>query len=156
METPELPGKSYRPTSTGSNSELSLVFGAIPAKLFGNPRAFIEAVRVGIPGAWLESTVNETGHIDIFVSALQLSVEKLKLGFNKEALDQRSSEIILDVVRLLMLCEGVWESRELAMRWLNNTVPALGDVEPVTLLDTYEGRRWVSQVLAQIEQGQFC
>jgi uncharacterized protein (DUF2384 family) len=68
-------------------------------------------------------------------------------------LDQRSSEIILDVVRLLMLCEGVWESRELAMRWLNNTVPALGDVEPVTLLDTYEGRRWVSQVLAQIEQG---
>jgi hypothetical protein len=41
METPELPGKSYRPTSTGSNSELSLVFGAIPAKLFGNPRAFI-------------------------------------------------------------------------------------------------------------------
>lgn len=43
METPELLGEMYRPASRGSNSELTLVFGAIPEKFFGNqvslPRA---------------------------------------------------------------------------------------------------------------------
>ncbi|MGO1502905.1 MAG: antitoxin Xre/MbcA/ParS toxin-binding domain-containing protein [Marinobacter sp.] len=133
----------------------SLVFGAIPEEIFDSPKAFIEAVKIGIPGAWLASAANASGHIDVFGSALQLPAEKVELIFKIEVLDPGSSEIILDVVRLLQLCESVWESRELATRWLNLPAAALGGAVPAKLVDTFEGRRWISQVLSKIEQGQF-
>ena len=108
----------------------SLVFDAIPAGLFDNPKAFIEAAREGIPGAWLESVVEAGGNVDLFASALKISPEKLKFLFSKRHLDLCTSEIILDVVRLLRRCGSVWESSEQAMRWMNLPVAALGGVEP--------------------------
>lgn len=133
----------------------SLEFDAIPAGLFDNPKAFIEAVRTGISGAWLASAVNASGNIDLFASALQLSAAEVKLLFNKQHLDSHTSEIILDVISLLRRCVSVWESSAQAMRWLHLPVTALGGVEPARLIDTFEGRRWISQVLTKIEQGQF-
>lgn len=141
---------------TGADfSNTSLEVDAIPAELFDNPKAFIEAVKSGIPGTWLASAVNASGNVDLFASALQLSAAEVKLLFSKQHLDSHTSEIILDVVRLLRLCGSVWESSEQAMRWLNLPVAALGGVEPARLVDTFEGRRWISQVLSKIEQGQF-
>lgn len=141
---------------TGADfSNTSLEVDAIPAELFDNPKAFIEAVKSGIPGTWLASAVNASGNVDLFASALQLSAAEVKLLFSKQHLDSHTSEIILDVVRLLRLCGSVWESSEQAMRWLNLSVAALGGVEPARLVDTFEGRRWISQVLSKIEQGQF-
>lgn len=135
--------------------ETPLVLGVIPVELFDDPKAFVEAVRGGIPGAWLASAVDASSNVDLFASALQVSPEKVKSLFNKQHLDSRTSEIILDIVRLLRLCESVWESNAQAMRWLHLPVAALGGVEPFKLVDTYEGRRWISQALAKIERGSF-
>lgn len=141
---------------TGADfSNKSLEVDAIPAGLLDNPKAFIEAVKSGIPGTWLASAVNASGNVGLFASALQLSAAEVKLLFSKQHLDSHTSEITLDVVRLLRLCGSVWESSEQAMRWLNLPVAALGGVEPARLVDTFEGRRWISQVLSKIEQGQF-
>lgn len=141
---------------TGADfSNTSLEVDAIPAGLLDNPKAFIEAVKSGIPGTWLASAVNASGNVGLFASALQLSAAEVKLLFSKQHLDSHTSEITLDVVRLLRLCGSVWESSEQAMRWLNLPVAALGGVEPARLVDTFEGRRWISQVLSKIEQGQF-
>lgn len=103
----------------------------------------------------MASAVNVSGKVDLLASALQLSAAEVKFLFNKQHLDSRTSEIILDVVRLLRLCGSVWESSEQVMRWLNLPVAALGGVEPARLVDTFEGRRWISQLLSKIEQGQF-
>ena len=56
------------------------MFGTIPAELFGNPKAIIEAIRSGITGAWLES-VNATGLLETFASILQRSPESLKAAY---------------------------------------------------------------------------
>ncbi|MGO1501451.1 MAG: antitoxin Xre/MbcA/ParS toxin-binding domain-containing protein [Marinobacter sp.] len=135
--------------------EMPLVLGVIPVGLFDDPKAFVEAVRDGIPGAWLASVVDASGNVDLFASALQMPAEKVRTLFNKQHLDSGLSEVILDVVRLLRLCESIWESNAQAIRWLHLPVAALGGVEPSRLVDTYEGRRWISQVLSKIEQGQF-
>ncbi len=64
-------------------------------------------------------------------------------------------EKVQDAVRLIKQAEDVWESRDMAIRWLKSPVPALDGKKPITLFDTFEGREWVSQVLTNIEHGDF-
>ena len=51
--------------------------------------------------------------------------------------------------------ETVFESREIALKWLDHPIKALGGEIPNTLLRTPEGRRRVYQLLAKIEAGEF-
>ncbi len=53
------------------------------------------------------------------------------------------------------LAETVFESREIALKWLEHPVNALGGDVPSELLRTSEGCRQVCQVLAKIEAGEF-
>ena len=51
--------------------------------------------------------------------------------------------------------ETVFESREIALRWLEHPIKALGGEVPSKLLGSPEGCRRVYQVLAKIEAGDF-
>lgn len=51
--------------------------------------------------------------------------------------------------------ETVFESREIALKWLEHPIKALGGEVPSNLLGTPEGCRRVYQVLAKIEAGDF-
>ena len=53
------------------------------------------------------------------------------------------------------MAETVFESREIALKWLERPVNALGGEVPKELLRTPEGCRRVCQVLAKIEAGDF-
>lgn len=61
----------------------------------------------------------------------------------------------LDTASVLRQARDVWESQAAAEEWLHSSVPALGGKTPTELLDTVEGRRWVSEVLLKIESGNF-
>lgn len=58
-------------------------------------------------------------------------------------------------VALLQMAETVFESREIALNWLESPIKALGEEVPSKLLGTPEGCRRVYQVLAKIEAGDF-
>jgi uncharacterized protein (DUF2384 family) len=51
--------------------------------------------------------------------------------------------------------ETVFESREIALKWLERPIKALGGEVPSKLLGNPEGCRRVYQVLAKIEAGDF-
>ena len=51
--------------------------------------------------------------------------------------------------------ETVFESREIALKWLERPIKALGGEIPNKLLGNPEGCRRVYQVLAKIEAGDF-
>lgn len=51
--------------------------------------------------------------------------------------------------------ETVFESRQIALKWLESPVRALGGAVPSELLRTPEGCRRVYQLLAKIEAGEF-
>ena len=51
--------------------------------------------------------------------------------------------------------ETVFESRQIALRWLDRPITALGGELPSTLLKNPEGCRQVYQLLSKIEFGEF-
>ena len=51
--------------------------------------------------------------------------------------------------------ENVFESREIALRWLESPIKVLGGEAPSMLLGTPEGCKRVFHVLAKIETGDF-
>lgn len=53
------------------------------------------------------------------------------------------------------MAETVFESREIALKWLERPIKALEGETPSKLLGTPEGCRRVYQVLAKIEAGDF-
>ncbi|MDR9468616.1 MbcA/ParS/Xre antitoxin family protein [Marinospirillum sp.] len=147
--------KAFKPRQSHSEMQGKLVFDSIPGEVFLSKRAFIDASRKGIPGQWVKSIINATGFREMFVSILNVSSANLNRVYRKKSLDKEASEEVLDAVRLLNQATEVWESRELASEWLRSPVPALGGEKPINLFDTFEGRRWVSQVLNKIEHGDF-
>ena len=58
-------------------------------------------------------------------------------------------------VALLQVAYTVFESREIALNWLESPIKALGEEVPRKLLGTPEGSRRVYQVLAKNEAGDF-
>jgi putative toxin-antitoxin system antitoxin component (TIGR02293 family) len=133
----------------------SLVMGAIPSEIFYNRQVFIDATRKGIPGKWVKEVIRATGLRETFLDILNVSSGNLSRVYQKKALEKDSSEEVLDAVRVISKAQEVWESNEIALQWLNAPVAALGGKQPVELFDTFEGRRWVSQVLSKIEHGDF-
>lgn len=142
-------------TQEGARNDRANLFGAIPMEVLRNRRSFITQSRKGIPGHWVKRVVDETGMRDTFVAILGVSSSNLSRVYRRKALGREASEEVLDAVRLLNLAVNTWESRELALEWLNSSVAALGGEKPVDLFDTFEGRRWVAQVLNKIECGDF-
>jgi putative toxin-antitoxin system antitoxin component (TIGR02293 family) len=132
-----------------------VVFGVVPSEIFENRQNFIEVARAGIPGAWVKGLIDATGLRDTFVTILGVTSSNLSRIYKRKALNREDSEEVLDTVRLLRQAAQVWESQGAAMQWLKSEVPALGGVRPISLFDTFEGRRWASQVLRKIEYGDF-
>lgn len=146
---------TYKPRLDSPEGAGEMVFDTIPADVFASRKAFIEVARKGIPGRWVRSVVEATGLRETFLSILNVSSGNLSREYRKKALAKETSEEVLDAVRLLRQAEDVWESQEMAIQWLNSPVPALAGEKPLNLFDTFEGRRWVSQVLNKIEHGEF-
>lgn len=65
------------------------------------------------------------------------------------------SEDMLDTIRLIWHAEDVWGSRSNALAWLQQSVAALSDQRPIDLLATVDERKWISDVLNKIDQGDF-
>lgn len=139
----------------GTETPDNLVFGVIPPSILANPIDFIDTSRKGIPGLWVRHAIDATGLRDTFLSLLGITPARLSRLYREESLSRSCSESVLDAARVIQQAEVVWESREQALNWLQCPLPALGDQRPIDLFDTFEGRRWVSRVLNNIEYGEF-
>jgi len=135
--------------------EQNLVFDCIPNDLFSNPEAFISTVRAGAPGQWLAHIIQSTGLKEGVGRALEMTPDQLLLTSQTDFLDRRTTEKMLDVARVLRDCEATWGSQDKSIEWLVSLVPALANNSPLSLMDTFEGRRWVIQTLHKIERGDF-
>lgn len=58
-------------------------------------------------------------------------------------------------IMVLQKAEAAFESQEIALKWLERPVKALGGKVPSKLLGTPEGCKRVYQLLAKIEAGDF-
>lgn len=145
----------YRPSVAARGQVVRMKLGKIPEEVFSSRKVFIEFSRKGIPGDWVKSLVEATGLREVFLGILNIDSGNLSRVYRRKALSKETSEEVLDAARLIRHAAEVWESKDLAREWLNSPVPALGGERPINLIDTFEGRRWISQVLNKIEHGDF-
>tara|TARA_R110002012_G_scaffold129663_2_gene282106 strand:- start:1875 stop:2300 length:426 start_codon:yes stop_codon:yes gene_type:complete len=133
---------------------LTIELGLDP-EIYRNPASFIATVRAEISGQILRRALEKLGGKQIFARALNTDATGLENYCRAIRLDRGKSEIVLDTIRVWIRIQQIWESGQLAESWIRSNVPALGGLRPLELFDTYEGRRWVIQVIEKIECGEF-
>jgi uncharacterized protein (DUF2384 family) len=69
--------------------------------------------------------------------------------------ERKASTPHISPVMVERRAEAVFESREIALKWLERPIKALGGEVPSKLLGNSEGCRRVYQLLAKIEAGDF-
>jgi hypothetical protein len=123
--------------------------------IYHNPATFIATVRAGISGHVLKQALEHFDSKQIFARALSTNVAGLEAYCGETPLDRQRSEVVLDTMRTLDKIQRIWGSDEAAQSWLHSKVPALGGAKPAEMFDSYEGRRWVAQIVEKIEYGDF-
>ena len=76
-----------------------------------------------------------------------------KLIKDDRTLDSAASERVVRVADIARMAEASLGGRDAAVRWLQTPNLALGDVTPLSLLDTEPGAREVRRVLSSIDYG---
>ena len=130
-------------------------FLGLESEALSNNAAFIRAVRAGVPGTVVKSVIKTFNNRDLIARVLDMSTANLSRIYQKKHMDRTISEEILDIIRLYRQAIGVLGSKETAIEWIKSPLPALSGETPESLLDTFAGRKWVSDVLRKIEYGEF-
>ncbi|MFO8003543.1 antitoxin Xre/MbcA/ParS toxin-binding domain-containing protein [Thioalkalivibrio sp.] len=127
----------------------------IPASALSDQADYIRLVRTGIPGEVVKKAVALLGNREMFVRLLHTSSANLSRFYRRKALDPVATEEVLDVLRLYAEATRIWGDLDSANAWLDTPVAALAGEKPLQLFDTFEGRKWVREVLRKIAFGEF-
>jgi putative toxin-antitoxin system antitoxin component (TIGR02293 family) len=125
-------------------------------KAFPEPMDFINAIRTGLPG----SSVNAVSELlqvskGEMYSLLHITPRTAQRIIRSERLDVDKSDHLVQLMKIHARCMTVFEDSEKAMRWLKTANFALGELTPLSLLDTSEGIELVADTLTRIEYGVF-
>jgi putative toxin-antitoxin system antitoxin component (TIGR02293 family) len=127
----------------------------VPAEVFTDREAYLRAVHKGISGAVIKSAVELYGYRELFSRLLDVTSSNLSRVYSRKTLGAHQSESTLDTLRILRKADQVFGDPDMASEWFQSTVIALGGLQPIELLDTFEGRRMVGEVLEKIACGDF-
>jgi len=122
-----------------------------------NRRELVEVLRVGLPYKSLTS-VSESLNFSTERVAEVLALPRRTLSRRRgpDRLTTEESERVARLARVASRAIDVFEDREKAIRWLTKPNRALGDCDPLSLLDTDVGTQTVEEELLRIEHGFFA
>lgn len=139
-----------------SNTQNALIASlGLRAVELTNQGEYIRTIREGIPGSVVKRAVKIFDNRELIVRILGTTSSNLSRYYRVKRMSRGDSEEILDTIRLYNQAVHVFGDMEKTKEWIKTSVPALAGEKPEALLDTFEGRKWVSQVLRKIEYGEF-
>ncbi|MDX9708504.1 MAG: DUF2384 domain-containing protein [Trichloromonas sp.] len=115
----------------------------------------VDAVRRGFSYKTV-SRVAEALHLSTGQLAEYLPVTERTLKRHqkeKKNLNHDLSDHLLQIVKVFARCQEVMEDSEQARCWLKSPSIPLGNIPPISLLDTYTGVEMVMDELGRIEHG---
>lgn len=117
--------------------------------------AFIRRVRQGEARSRVDEIAIRVGLTDKeMAKILNLSERSLHRQAPDKTLDSNMTERLLLLEQLIEHGLSTFDDRQdVFSRWLRAARPSLGDVAPVTLLDTLAGFSLVDEELSRIEEG---
>ncbi|MDW7748207.1 antitoxin Xre/MbcA/ParS toxin-binding domain-containing protein [Halomonas sp.] len=128
----------------------------LPKDIFNDDMVFIRAVRKGISGQVVRETVELLGgHQQLVAELAGTTPGNLHRIYKKHALGKTESEGILDLLRLFAYAATTFDSDDIVREWFGSEIPALSGTRPIDLMDTFQGRAVVRDVLSRIEHGEF-
>ncbi|TGG92484.1 DUF2384 domain-containing protein [Natronospirillum operosum] len=116
--------------------------------------ARIRLARKGITGDMAKEIVNQVDR-DLMCRVLGVDPSTLARYVKRKRLTTAVSETMLDLLTTVELAQSIWEERRGALQRMEEPIVALGNESPIDLMDTFEGRRWVREILHKIEVGDF-
>ncbi len=139
---------------TDTQNEILASLGLNVDKL-ANPGKYIRTIREGISGDVVKRAVKIFDNRELIVRILGTTSSNLSRYYRVKKMNRGDSEEILDTIRFYNQAMNVFGNLEKTRTWIKTSTPALAGEKPEALLDTFEGRKWVSQVLRKIEYGEF-
>jgi len=127
----------------------------VPINAFTDRSVYLAMVHQGISGQLVRSTVAAYDCRELLTRVLNVSTSNLSRVYARKRLAVNQSEAVLDTLRVLEKSDQTFEDQAIATQWLRTPVSALGGVAPNELLDTFEGRKMVTEVLNKIAYGDF-
>lgn len=123
------------------------------------PRSSVEwvaLIRRGIPSAAVDSLTTSI-HVTRSELAAALGISGRTLARRKKEgiLNSEESAKVVRLARVVERAEEVFEDLDASIDWLKAPNAALGDVTPLSLLDTDVGAEGVMDTLGRIEHGVF-
>lgn len=121
-----------------------------------NSWAFIDSIREGLDGRAAKELTEDAG-LTRAINAKIFRTDESNVAriFRRRALSSEQSEALLDTIKLIAYAIRVFGDKAIALDWLSTPVPALNGNKPYELIDTFEGRAMIKNVLTYIEFGEF-
>jgi putative toxin-antitoxin system antitoxin component (TIGR02293 family) len=121
-----------------------------------NEVELIGMVRAGLPHSALESVMDLLGlSADSISASLALPKRTLARRKNQKRLSAEESDRVLRLARIAAAALETFGDTGKASGWLQKPNRALGNLTPLSRLDTDMGARQVERVLGRIDQGVF-
>jgi putative toxin-antitoxin system antitoxin component (TIGR02293 family) len=148
------------PTPLAGNANSSEFYPA-------DPRERIEVIRRGIPAARIGQLATRMGMSkEHLINSLRLSRATInRKERDGSALSRDESERVLGVQTLIHLVQTMVEQSGIpdgfdaprwVSTWLAQPLPALGGAAPASYMDTFEGQKLVSELLAMSQSGAYA
>lgn len=120
----------------------------------GTTQSLISLSRHGVSSAQLNLLRQKTGlDLQTFSDILHVSPRTLQKKAGYDNMGLSVSEKALQLARLYAMGEDVFGSSQQFANWLHSNVPSLGNVKPVSLLDTSFGFELIQDELGRIAHG---
>ncbi|WP_305043837.1 type II RES/Xre toxin-antitoxin system antitoxin [Geoalkalibacter sp.] len=120
-----------------------------------SPVEMVDAVRRGLPYQSLAKVAEaldlSTNQLAQYLPVTARTLQRYQK--EKQKLDRDISDHLLQIARVFARCREVMEDSDRARRWLQTPSIPLGQVTPMSLLDTYTGVEMVMDELGRIEHG---
>lgn len=116
---------------------------------------YLSIVRSGASRQKLQAIIKLTGEKELIAHAIGKSASSLSRSYDVKRLSSAISDSLIDTQRLYMQVVNIYESVNLARKWIHSPIPALGGEVPAKLLDTHAGREMVRDTLRKIDLGEF-
>ncbi|AYL96955.1 type II RES/Xre toxin-antitoxin system antitoxin [Mucilaginibacter celer] len=114
----------------------------------------IDHIRDGLPKQAIDNVLEKTGVSKTQLSnILHISTRQLNRYEKDDRLSPEQSNFLYEFTRIYVRALDILGDAETVTKWLMRPNMALGDKQPIDLLDTGEGLRMVDDLLAQIEYG---
>jgi putative toxin-antitoxin system antitoxin component (TIGR02293 family) len=118
---------------------------------------WVDIVRHGISSLALDSILKSVGLSQSeLTQALDIPERTLARRKREGVFSREESAKLLRLARVAARAAEVFEDLDLAIGWLKSPAAALGDVTPLSLIDTDIGADSVMDMLGRIEHGVFA